>query len=269
MTKSNHKFAKVLVAMTFAATFAIVLGLHMPKGARADEEYARNRVKSMSDYMAAQKAISFTYDATLEIVSRDQQKLGLATSGTLVLNRPDKLRATRAGGFADVEMLFDGKTVTLLGKNMNLYAQVDIPGTIDHLIDELREKYNKPLPAADLLMTDIYAEIMPQVTDAKDLGSGVIGGVECDHLAFRTKEVDWQIWIAQGDRPYPCRYTITSKLIDQGPQYNIQLADWKTGDEVASDDFSFENSTKANKIALAEISELDELPENFTTGGAK
>ena len=104
--------------------------------------------------------------------------------------------------------------------------------------------------------------------DVKDLGSGVIGGIECDHLAFRTKEVDWQIWIAQGDHPYPCRYVITSKGC-QGPQYSIQIRDWKTGDEVAADDFGFKNPTNAKKIDLKDIPETDELPNNFCIGGAK
>ena len=110
----------------------------------------------------------------------------------MTLNRPDKLRATRTGGFANIEMVFDGKTLTLLGKNANLYAQIEAPGTIDQLVDVLRDKYHRPVPAADLLMADPYKELMPDVTDTKDLGSGVIRGTECDHLAFRTKEVDWQ-----------------------------------------------------------------------------
>ena len=91
------------------------------------------------------------------------------------------------------------------------------------------------------------------MVEAKDLGSGVIGGVECDHLAFRTKEVDWQIWIAQGKRPYPCRYVITTKLVDQAPQYSLQISDWKAGTEVASDDFAFKNPTSAKKIDLKDI----------------
>ena len=155
------------------------------------------------------------------------------------------------------------KTLTLLGKNANLYAQMDIPGTVDHLIDELKNKHNRPLPAADLLMTNVYELLMADVIDVKDLGSGVIGGLECDHLAFRTEDVDWQIWIAQGDRPYPCRYVITSKLIDGGPQYSIQVSDWKTGDEVAADDFSFKNSTMAKKIDRKDIPEMDDLPDAF------
>ena len=79
----------------------------------------------MSDYQAAQKAISFDYDAALEVVTNDSQKLALASSGTVTLNRPDKIRATRAGGFVDVETLFDGKTLTLLGKNANKYTQLE------------------------------------------------------------------------------------------------------------------------------------------------
>ena len=62
----------------------------------------------------------------------------------MTLDRPDKARVTRHGGFADIEAVFDGKTLTLLGKNTNLYAQVDVPGTIDHLVDELRDNITDP-----------------------------------------------------------------------------------------------------------------------------
>jgi hypothetical protein len=114
----------------------------------------------------------------------------------------------------------------------------------------------------------VYDQLMPLVVDVKDLGSGVIGGVECDHLAFRTKDVDWQIWIAQGARPYPCKYVITSKLVAEAPQYSVQIRDWKTGNEVASDDFSFNNSTNAKKIDLNGL-DTDELPKIFAVGGSK
>src|SRR5262249_20179804 len=153
--------------------------------AEADEAQAKSLLKAMSDYLAAQQAISFEYDTSLEIVTKDKQKLALASSGTLVLNRPDKLRMTRRGGFANVELFFDGKMLTLFGKNANAYAQLEAPGTIDHLVDELRNKYHRPVPGADLLLSDVYDQLMPLVVNVKDLGSGVIRGVECDHLAFR------------------------------------------------------------------------------------
>jgi hypothetical protein len=238
-------------------------------GARADETQAKSLLKAMSDYLAGQKAISFDYDSNLEIVSTQQQKIGLASSGTLTLNRPDKLHATRSGGFANVEMVFDGKTLTLLGKNANLYVQAEAPGTIDQLVDVLRDKYHRPVPAADLLMSDPYKELMPLVTDVKDLGSGVIHGLECDHLAFRTKEVDWQIWIAQGARPYPCRYVITSKKVTGWPQYTLDITAWKAGTEVASDGFKLEIPADAKKLTADQVPDLNEIPGNFSPKGAK
>ena len=40
---------------------------------RTDEANAKSSVKKMSDYMAAQKAISFDYDTNLEIVTKGGQ----------------------------------------------------------------------------------------------------------------------------------------------------------------------------------------------------
>jgi hypothetical protein len=269
MKKETRKLAGKYVPGISGAALALLLGFGTPLGANADEKDAMRLIKAMSDYLAAQKAISFAYDANLEVVTAEKQKLALASSGAVTLQRPNKIRAVRSGGFADVELLFDGKTLTLLGKNANRYSQLEVPGTIDHLIDELKDTYNRPLPAADLLLTNVHDELMRDVVDVKDIGSGVIGGVECDHLAFRNKDVDWQIWIAQGNRPYPCRYVITSTLVEGGPQYSVQIRDWKTGSAVSPADFEFKNSTNATKMDFKDLPDTDELPKHFQTGADK
>jgi hypothetical protein len=69
--------------------------------------------------------------------------------------------------------------------------------------------------------------------------------------------------------PYPCRYVITTKQVAQAPQYSIQIRDWKTGNEVAADDFSFKNATNAKEIDLKQLTDIDELPEHFAVGGAQ
>jgi hypothetical protein len=249
------------------AALALAAGLGLSSASLADEADARSLFKAMSDYMAAQTAISFDFDSTLEVVTKDGQTLGLASSGTVTLARPDKLRATRTGGLADVEMVFDGTTLTILGKNLNAYAQVPVAGTVDQLIDTLRDTYHKPVPGADLLTANVYAVLMDGVTDVKDLGSGVIGGVECDHLAFRTEDVDLQIWIAQGDAPHPCRYVVTSSKIAGSPQYTVDVSNWMTGSDVAAADFAFVPPEGATKVEPGELGDLDELPSHFTPGG--
>ncbi len=264
-----QKLLSISAVRMSAAALSLMVVLGAPSGSRADEADAKRLLKAMSDYMASQKAVSFGFDATLEIITKDDQKLALASSGTVNLDRPNKIRVTRAGGHADIEMLFDGNTLTLLGKTANLYTQVDVPGTIDNLVDQLREKFNLPLPGADLIMSNTYDELMTDVIDVKDLGSGVIDSVECDYLAFRKEAVDWQIWIAHGDRPYPCRYVITSKDIPLSPQYSIQIRDWKAGNDVAADDFGFKNSTDAEKVDLNDLKGMSALPDHFKKGDAQ
>ena len=145
-------------------------------------------------------------------------------------------------------MVYDGKTLSFLGKGQNAYVQAEVPGTIDTLIDALRDKYHRQLPGADLLQSGVYEALMTDVTDVKDLGSGVIGGIECDHLAFRAKDTDWQIWIAQGNNPYPCRYVITSKGVDQAPQFTLTVRDWKAGAGVPAADFIFKAPAGAKRM---------------------
>jgi hypothetical protein len=246
-----------------ATAFAVAVGLAASSAAVAADAAPETLLRAMSDYMAAQNSISFSYDSNLEIVTVEGQKFGLASSGAIQISRPDKIRATRTGGFADIELTFDGKTLTLLGKNMNLYAQAELPGTLDSLVDQIRDKYNRPLPAADLIMSNPYQELMADVKDVKDLGSGVIRGQECDHLAFRNDDVDWQIWIAQGDKPYPCRYVITSTKVDRAPQYTIDVRDWNASTEATSVDFRFTPPADAKLATPDDLKDFDELPSHF------
>jgi hypothetical protein len=122
---------------------------------RAQAQDAGRIVKAMSDYVAGQKTISLTFDSDIEVLTSELQKIQFTSSGQVLLNRPDKLRATRAGGYADVELVFDGKTVTVLGKHINAFAQTDTPGTTDQLMERLRDQYNVAMPGADLLQSRV------------------------------------------------------------------------------------------------------------------
>ena len=206
--------------------------------ARAQDDSAAI-LKAMSDYVTNQKTIWLTFDTDLEVITPEVQKLQFSSSGHVLLSRPDKFRATRTGGYADVELVFDGKTASILGKNLNAFVQLDSPGSIDQLIDRLNAEYSVELPGADLLLSHVFEQLMEGVIDAKHIGRGVIDGVECEHLAFRNEETDWQIWVEIGARPIPRKYVITSKAVAGAPQYTLRIKEWNTDVQVAADDFAF------------------------------
>ena len=242
----------------------------IPIAAQADEADAKQILMNMSDYLTAQQGFAFDYDATWEVVTTESQKLGIASSGTVSVARPNKIRASRVGGFADVDMIYDGTVFSLVGNHAGLYTQIPMQGTIENLVDELRVTYGRPLPAADLLIEKPYDTLMSDVTDVKDLGSGIISGRECDHLAFRTPDVDWQIWIAQGDTPYPCRYVITTPGVEQGPQYQVDIRDWRGGEVAANETFTFEAPSGASEVDFEDYqTNVGDLPGHFVQGGVK
>jgi hypothetical protein len=229
----------------------------------ADAAQAKDLFKAMSDYLGKQPKLSFDLDTSLEVVTTDGQKLSLTSSGSVTMVRPDKVRMTRRGGFANAELYFDGKTLALFRRDENQYALVKVPGDVEHLTAELRSKLDRPLPAADLLSPDVYEAMMPNVTDVKDLGTGFIRGTECDHIAFRTDDVDWQLWIATGKRPYPMRVIFTSNKVKGSPQYQIDVTAFRTGDQVKAGEFTFSPPPGAKQVEPAELKSFDELPDAF------
>lgn len=224
-------------------------------------------LKQMVDYVDGQKTISFAFDSDIEVVTPNLMKLQFASSGKVLLSRPDKFKVTRTGGYSDIEFVFDGKTASLLGKNIKAYAQLDAPGTSAQLIDRIRSETPLGLPGADLLVGN--EDMVADAYEALMIGYGVVDGADCYHLAFRTTDVDWQIWIDAGAKPIPRKYVITTKATTAAPQYSIRIYDWKTDPTVAADTFDFKAPADAKKVNLAELSALDEVPEGTFMGGKK
>jgi hypothetical protein len=236
---------------------------------QAQSDDADKILKAMSAYLASQKNISLSFDSDVEVITPDVQKIQFASSGHLQMSRPDKLRASRTGGYADVELVFDGKTLTAYAKHISSYTQVDAPGSIDQLVDRLRDKFSVALPGADLLMSNVYDALTSDVIKGMYMGRGVIDGVECEHLAYRGQDTDWQIWVEVGDRPIPHKYVITSKGIAAAPQYTLVIRDWKTDAQPSANAFVFAPPKDAKNVEVAALPNIDEVPPPAEPKGAK
>jgi hypothetical protein len=227
-------------------------------------------VKKMSDYLGSQKNFSFAMNTSIEAVTPQGEKIQFNSSGEISISRPNKFRGHRAGGYADVELVDDGKTLSFFSVDHKSYAQIESPATIDQTVDMLRNKYMAEMPAADLILADSFSALMEDVIEAKHIGQGVVDGVECEHLAFRATDTDWQLWIELGDKPVPRKLVITSKTVGQSPQFSIEIKNWKT--DVSSfgpDTFTFNPPSGAQKLDMTKMPHLDEVPESTPLGGGK
>lgn len=258
----NRRCHMLLACMLFIAS---VIVLSWPCTARGID--AKSILKAMSDYINSQKTIEVTFDSDIEIITPELEKIQFTNSGDILLSRPNRLRAHRVGGYADVALFFDGKTVSIYGKHINGYAQFDAPGTIDQLIEVLRQGHGIALPGADLLLSNSYDTLMAGVKEARYIGRGVIDGRECEHLAFRNFDTDWQLWVEVGKNPIPRKLVITSKTLNSAPQYTLRVKGWRTGIKPVRNAFTFTVPAEAERLASDALIDLDELPQSKPEGG--
>ncbi len=129
---SRQRVSPVIQGIANAALVTAFIAF-TAQSARADDP--AKLLKAMADYTTAQKSISAAFDSDIEVVTPELEKIQFTSSGKLQLARPDKLRVSRTGGYADVQLVYDGKTVSIYGNNAKAYAQVDLTGTVDQLAD--------------------------------------------------------------------------------------------------------------------------------------
>ena len=245
----------------------LIASVSLMPHARAQGNDADKILKAMSDYVAGQKTLSVTFDSDIEVITSTLQKIQFTNSGQVQLSRPDKLRATRTGGYVNVDFVFDGKTLSVSNKDANSFVQLEAPGSADQIIDLMREKHGLTAPGADLLLSNAYDIMTADVVESAHVGIGVIDGVECEHLAFRNLDTDWQIWVETGARAIPRKYVITSKGVAGAPQYTLRIKERRT--DVTADAFAFKPAQGAKKVAVGDLTDIDEVPQGTVTAGEK
>jgi hypothetical protein len=225
-----------------------MLAVALPAQSRAEDATAI--VKAMSDYLAGAKSMQLTYDTDIEVITPEIEKLQFASSGEVTLSRPNKVRASRVGGYADVELAYDGDTLTVVGKNIGAVAALKAPGNVDQLINRLRDEFSLGLPGASFLLSSSFDELMAGVIEAKYIRRGVIDGVECHHLAFRNQDTDWQLFVEVGDKPIPRKYIITSKDVAAAPQYTLRIKEFRTDEALADNAFDLKAPDSAKSVDI-------------------
>lgn len=270
MKLTGNSRPKSSIGQRIAATMLVLATmLAVSSRVQAQENDALKILKTMSDYLTSQSGFSAEFDVDLEVITPDIQKIQFSSTGKVSLSRPDKFRAERLGGYSHVELVFDGKMLTLVDRDRKVFGQVESSGSVDQLIDKLRQDLGIEMPGGDLLLSNVYDVLNAGIIDAKHIGSGIVDGVECEHLAFRNADTDWQIWIEVGDQPVPRKYVITSKTLAAAPQYTLRIHSWTFDPAPGADAFQFAPPEGAKKVAMEELENIDELPPPAAPGGGQ
>ena len=191
------------------------------------------------DYLKQSTGFSVHAEVWKDDVLPSGHKIQVTRSVDLDVRRPDCLfvdaRAHRKGR----SIWDDGKTLTVLDREQNLYGQVAAPTMIDQTLDLLSGTYGITVPLEDLAVADPYASSIKNVTAGGYFGDEPVLGVPCRHIGFATDRVDWQLWVADGPQPLPQKLVITYKTEEMSPQYIAIFSKWSLTDRVSDSAFQF------------------------------
>jgi hypothetical protein len=202
----------------------------------------------MSEFLAKLPRFALEAEETFDEVPDGQPKTTLTNVRRIAVVRPNQVAADATGDTLNRAFWYDGKTVSALDKEPNVYATFEAPSTIDATLDKIEDEYGVVLPLADILYADPYSRLSETITYGRYLGIHLAAGVPCHHLVFSQETIEWQIWIDASDEPLPRKIVISYVQEPGEPQYSATIKRWKLDPTFPEDLFTFEAPDGARKV---------------------
>jgi hypothetical protein len=246
--------AALLLAAGLAHAQQPTPGKKAPAAAAVTESQAQARaiLMRMADFLAGAQRFSVSVRGGYDAVQNSGQKIEFGEMRKVTLSRPDRLRVEgeRSDG-AKTLTVFTGKEIVLIDAASNVYATAPQPGGLDATIVHFVRDLGMRLPLAMLLVSQLPAELKDRVRSVDYVEKTSIHGVVSHHLAARTDAVDFQVWVADGDKPLPQRVVITYRKAKGEPQFWAQFSDWNLAPAIADSTFLAKPPDGAQKVAFA------------------
>ena len=210
-------------------------------------------LKQMSGYMQSLGRFSVHTEVTREVIFPSGLTVDSLRATDLRVERPDHLRADIVSAKRNVQVYYNGKSVTLYSPVEKLWAERPASGTIGEVIRRGEQEYALDLPASDFLAKDPHQLMAEKARIGAYVGRSLVRGVMAHQLAFRGKDVDWQVWVQEGDRPLPLRLVIVDRAVKGLPRYELTLTEWDTAPQFEEAMFNFTPPEGAARITVAEV----------------
>src|SRR5689334_10245596 len=207
------------------------------KTAISDE--ANAAIQQMGKTLAAAD-ISFTA-RTIRVYEDDNgQPLHIFHTMTVVAHRPDRLSVKVTGDDGSHELLYDGKTVTLVGFDKTKYAQMEAPNTIAAMLEEVVGRLGVDFPLADLLAPAPNEAFLSGVTTGSEINTVTIDGAPYQHLFFtQPPGIDLELWVSKNEQALPRRLIVTYRMLPGQPNLIAEFSDWTFGTRHPDAEFAF------------------------------
>lgn len=224
------------------------------------EPEARQALERMSTYLGTLKTFEIRTQTSLDIVTETGQRVQIDGTAHYKVRKPDGFVIEVATDLKKRTFFYDGKTFTVFSPQHEFYSTVAAPPTTLKMLDHLWDEYGLALPLEDLFRWNELKSRRPdELTGAFLVGPATIDGVLTNQYAFRQGEVDWSVWIEQGERPLPRKLMIVDRSQAEQPAYVARLA-WTLNPTFPADTFTYRAGPKAKSIRMSTLEPTGSTP---------
>lgn len=219
------------------------------KSAEMDDRQAMDILQNMARTLAEAKQFSVTLRSSYDAPQENGQMIEFGALREIQVKRPDNLRVDLEQSDGDQRILvFDGKQILVHNVTENVFAEAEKVGSVDDAIKYLVGVLKTPLPLARMFLTSFSAKLEQLVEEIDYVELNMLTDVPTDHLTVRTRDVNFQIWIAQGKEPLPRRIVITYKNSKGEPQFRADFSNWNLSAKGVEGPFTFTPPKNAEQI---------------------
>ena len=255
MTHTNvFRFSVPAIALIFSAAAAFAqTPTTQPTSAPAIDPVADQVLREATQFLAQTPAFTVHAEIWKDQVLPSGHKIQVTRQEEMEVRRPDRLHVEQHAHHRRRSIWYDGKSVTVLDRESQMYGAAEAPSNIDQTLDMLAADYDITVPLEDLAVTDPYQSAMKNVTAGGYFGDETVLGVPCRHIGFSTDRIDWQLWVEAGEQPLPRKIVITYKNESQSPQYIAILSNWSLRNRASDLAFQFVPPRGSQQVTLASV----------------
>lgn len=204
----------------------------------------------MSQVIGELESCSYRLSSSVDVEAAEIAFERQFNESEVFMQGPDKMLVHSVGHHGHRGFYYDGALFTYYSFHENNYTTVEAPDNIVAMIDTINYQYGVEFPAADFFYPTFTDDILADFDKVLYLGTKVVDGKDCFHIAASNEQMTVQIWIANDAMNLPQKFLITKK--DKVPyvHYEATFEDWKLNPSLPASIFTFVPPPGARLIAI-------------------
>jgi peroxiredoxin len=239
---------------------------------KTDAPTAESVLRRMAEYYKKAKSLAVDIDR--------EQKIGpnsMKTSLVVVIERPNKLAIRTKGAGFGIDVVSDGKTLSLYIPAVKRYTESKAPASLsdisgDPMLQGVLMASLQGTMLVEFTAADPYKALMEGVKTSAYVGEEVLDGARTHHVKCTQDQFDWEAWVAAEGDPLLRKVVVdmTKSIVntpaaEQLKGQTLELVQtfkgWKVDSALDGKAFAFEPPAGSQKA--------DSLMEALTGGGGR